>query len=51
MNVNVDIYDIASPEEVKEAALDAIKSLIIRQFSGSEDNLNRLIINLSISRI
>ena len=51
MEVNIDVYDVASEEEVKEAALDAVRSLVVRQFSGAEENLNRLITNLSYSYV
>lgn len=51
MNITLDIYDIASEEEIKEAALDAVRSLVVSQFSGAEENLNRLITNLSYSYV
>ena len=51
MNITLDVYDIASKEEIKEAALDAVRSLVTRQFSGSEENLNRLLTNLSYSHV
>lgn len=47
MQINVDIYDIASEKEIKTAVLDAIQSLVVRQFGGLESNLNRLVSNLS----
>lgn len=49
MNINIDVYDIASQKEVKEAVLGAIKELVVRQFGGKEENLNRLLVNLSYS--
>ena len=47
MEINIDIYDIVSEEEIKAAALEAVKSLVVRQFSGAESNLDRLVSNLS----
>lgn len=51
MEVSIDVYDVASEEEVKEAVLDVVRSLVVRQFSGAEENLNRLIANLSYSYV
>ena len=47
MQINVDVYDIVSEEEIKTAVLEAIQSLVVRQFGGKESNLNRLVTNLS----
>jgi hypothetical protein len=47
MNINIDVYEIATQDEIKGAVLDALKSIVIQQFSGTEENLNRLITNLS----
>lgn len=49
MNITIDVYSIASEEEIKEAALNAIQSIILHQFSGAEENMNRLITNLAYS--
>ena len=46
MEIKIDVYDIASKDEVKEAALDAIRYAVAEQFKGPEENLNRLIGNL-----
>lgn len=51
MEVSINVYDVASEQEVKEAALDAVRSLVVKQFSGSEENLNRLITNLSYDAV
>jgi hypothetical protein len=46
MEVTINVFDIATEEEIKEVALDAIRQLVVQQFSGPEENLNRLLSNL-----
>lgn len=46
MNINIDICDILSEDEIKSAAMEAIKGMVVKQFSGSEEKLHRLITNL-----
>jgi len=46
MNVNINVYDVASEEEVKQAALDVIRHEVFKTFN-KENDLDRLISNLS----
>ena len=47
MNINIDIMDFVSEEEVREAVLDGIRHSVIKTYSGDEENMNRLVSNLS----
>jgi hypothetical protein len=49
MEMTINVFDVVSEEEIKSVVMDAIRQLVIQQFSGSEENLNRLISNLSYS--
>lgn len=46
MNINTDICDILSEDEIKSVAMEAIKGMVVKQFSGSEEKPHRLITNL-----
>ena len=47
MNINLDINDIVSDEELKEAVLDGIRQSVVRTYSGNEENMKRLFSNLA----
>jgi len=48
MEINVDVYDFASEEEIKEAVLTTLKG-IVRENYQKEANFDRLLTNLSYS--
>lgn len=47
MKVEIDIEEILSPEEIKEIAKDVVSNQLNRLYSGAEENLQRLVVNLS----
>ena len=45
MNIDVNIYDFASEEEIKEAVLDTLRK-IVRENYSKESQFHRLLTNL-----
>lgn len=47
MNVNLNINDVVSEEELKEVVIDAIRKSVMKIYTGNEREMHRLVSNLS----
>lgn len=47
LNIELNILDYVSSEEIKDAVLGAIKSSVAMQYSGQETELNRMVTDIS----
>jgi hypothetical protein len=47
MDININIEDYLTPEEIKNECKEAVRGVIYTQYGKSENELDRLLINLS----